>query len=178
MSCSDAQHADIIAPTAGAPWLSSANIVSVAPTPSLTDDSALRRTLVAQHIEAEECNQPTVVGSSQTTSPASEHDIWSDFIFPEHLLTSEAIRSCDFPDFPSFLTPQTSFPETLSSASPDLQPLSPLAIEDIAASNRLDVVEPHQFEIVDTFGPEAGSTESALSVQPSDGWVFDPGLTA
>ena len=163
MSCSDAQHADISVPTSGAPWLSSANIISVAPTPFLTDDSA-------------ECNQPTVVGSSQPISPASEHDIWSDFIFPEHLLTSEAIRSCDFLDFPSFLTPQTSFPETLSSVSPDLQPLSPLAIEDVAASNCVDVVEPHQFEIVDTFRLEAGGTKSALSVQPSDGWVFDPAI--
>lgn len=138
----------------------------------MTDEPALRRPLVAQRQQVEECNQPTVVGSSQPLSPATEHDMWSEFILPESLSTSEAIRSCDFQDFPSSLTPQTSFPDTLSSASPDLQPLSPLASEDVASPDRGDVVESHEPEIVDSFYQTTGSTGSALSVQPSNEWVF------
>ncbi|KAF6235873.1 hypothetical protein HO173_006069 [Letharia columbiana] len=165
----DAQHDDTtVAPISRVPWLSLENVVSVAPTPFMTDEPALRRPLVAQRQQVEECNQPTVVGSSQPLSPATEHDMWSEFILPESLSTSEAIWSCDFQDFPSPLTPQTSFPDTLSSASPDLQPLSPLACEDVASPDCVDVVESHEPEIVDSFYQKIGSTGSALSVQPSN----------
>lgn len=98
--------------------------------------------------------------------------MWSDFILPESLSTSEAIRSCNFQDFPSPLTPQTSFPDTLYSASLDLQPLSPLASEDVASPDCGDVVESHEPEIVDSFYQKTGSTGPALSVQPSNGARF------
>ena len=149
----------------------------------MTDESALRGTLVAQQKEAEESNPPTIPESSQLLSPAPEHDMWSDFILPEHLFTPEAIGPFTFQDFPSLLTPQASFPEVLAPMSPGLEPLSPgleplspgleplstLAFEDAVGSNLMEIVEPHNYEIMGTFCQETGSTESTLSAQLSNG---------
>ena len=142
----------------------------------MTDESALRGTLVAQQKEAEESNPPTIPESSQLLSPAPEHDMWSDFILPEHLFTPEAIGPFTFQDFPSLLIPQASFPEVLAPMSPGLEPLSPgleplstLAFEDAVGSNLMDIVEPHYNEIMGTFCQETGSTESTLSAQLSNG---------
>ena len=169
------------------------NDVSAARTPFTANEPALKQTLVTQRQKAEDCNQPTVVGSNQSPSPTSEQEWWADFVLPEFLSTPEAVRSCNSQDFPSLLIPETSLSETFS-ISADFQPSSSPASENVSRSNCANVVEPNNFEIEDTFyqafgSPESGlsiqpsegaicqeleSTESPLSVQPSEGWVFDP----
>lgn len=172
LSCSDAQQGDTtVTPPSGVSWLSSGDIE----TPLTTDEYAPRRTTVAQRPKAEEGSQRTVVGSSETLSPTSEHDVWSDYILPEYLFPSETIQFGNSQDFSCILTPQKSCQGTLSSASPDVQPLSLLAREAVAGLDFMDVVEPHHFEIMDTVFQENGNTESALPVLPSNRWVFDPG---
>lgn len=145
----------------------------------MTDESAQERILVAQQQKAEECNQPKALGLSRPLSATSEHDMWSDFILPEHLFTSEASPSCAFQDFPSLLKPKSSSPDILASPSADILSLSSFAGEDITGSNIVDIAGPPIFETGDTFCQETeitgtASTDSTLSAQLSNGWDLYP----
>ena len=145
----------------------------------MTDESALERIPVAQQQKAEECNQPTALGLSRPLSATSEHDMWSDFILPEHLFTSEASPSCAFHDYPFLLKPESSSPDILAFSSTDLLSLLSFASEDITGSNIVDVAGPPLLEIGDTFCQETeitgtASTDSTLSAQLSNGWDFYP----
>lgn len=157
-----------VTPTSGVPCSSSQNFVSIAPTPVMIDESVLRQAPVAQRPKAEAYVLPTIRGSVVRPSPP-EVDVWSDFILPEHLFTSEAFRSCGFQDFSSPLFPKIPLPETQISASPDIQPLSLCTSENIAGSNYVGAIGSPQFGIVDTICLETGSADSDPSVEPSNG---------
>ena len=157
-----------VTPTFGVSRPSSQILVSIAPTPVMIDESVLRLAPVAQRQKAEGHELSTVVGSVVGPSPP-DLDVWSDFILPEHLFTSEDFRSCDFQDFSSPLFPNIPVPEIPGSTSPNIQPLLLCASENIASLNYVDAIGSPQFGIVDTIYLETGSTDSDPSGKPSNG---------
>lgn len=124
---------------------------------STIDELSLRGSTSAQYDVGKYC-RPELIGVAQSKPLDHEEDMWSDFIVPDCLPSSENVHSPPLP--------------LLSPMWPEPPPLLSLANVNKAIMDCTGVIELDQSPPVDVFCCKTDSTKAALQMPPSEEWVF------
>ena len=111
----------------------------------MTDGFDLRGTTSAQH--EEDPYQPVLAEPAKLIFPSTMADMWSDFMAPEYLASSETIG------IPS--------PDLLSSAWPEFPPLLDVTTDNKVSIERTGGVDPQQIDFMKSSCSEQDNSEAA-----------------